>query len=93
MPGAALHEGAGWFAGSQDASRFPEGLLRDVSGQKSALQGNAALGRCSLAGHCGLAVPLVGLPLSSRVVTFVPPGCALGELRLLPFICCLLSII
>ena len=48
MSGAASHEGVGRFAGKQDPSSteaakqdgscLPEGLLWDVSGQKSALQ-------------------------------------------------------
>lgn len=79
------------WGGLQDPSCFPEGLLWDVLGQKSALQR-----KCSAVPMltAGTAVPLVGLPSSSNIVPLALNGlCMRGVLRLLAFICCYLSII
>lgn len=65
-----------WFAGRWDPSCFPEGLLQDVLGQKSALQ-RKHVAVLLLAGWDGDV--LRGLPSSLKVVPLIPPGCALGS--------------
>lgn len=90
VSGAALREG---LQGSRIHPASPRVPLGVSQSKNQPCRGNTVLGWCLLVDPCGTMVPLVGLFHSSQSCRPCPPRLCTGELQLLPFTCCHLSII